>query len=304
MAISFEALSDTAQSIVSNQSQSTKVDKPAEVTEAVTETPPKTEPKVDNSKSFGALARRETQVVRQTQELKAKEQALADKEKRLTEFESAKADGNYTKALELIGLSYEQLTQLMLTGDKKTPDMIAREAAEIRIKEWQDAQAKRDVEQAEKLKAQEQENLKATIEEFKAEVSSFVDANEKDYELLKFNEEDGSKDLVLATIEVHWQNQKKLFDESKGAAPKVMDTKTACDLVEKFYKDKETRLLELRKSKSAASKADPNEAPKLENTAPSRTPTINNNLTSSAPSLLPAKTEQDRINRALAALSR
>ncbi len=289
-----------------------KVDTKPEVPSADPNAPP---PQKDASR-FAALAKKEKGLVLKTNDLKMKEAKVAEKENaliqrevKLTEFENLKRDfaTNPLKALEYLGISYKELTDYILQGEKPTPELVAKSvdsklsAWEKRLEDKEKAaeEAQRKAAEAAKLSA-EQEHTQAW-QEWTGQIVEFVKSNPDKYELINLNE---AAHLVVATIQEHYE---KSVAESRlnGQKPKVLSHEAAADLVEKFLEDRVKANQAAKKFQTqpaAKGTPDPKQVEKPSKEAPQRT--LTNTMTSSAPSLLPAKTERERIERAMAALSK
>ena len=238
---------------------------------------------VPGSDRFAALAKKERALQKQAAELKAQQVKVA-------EYEQVRqqAASNPIKLLESLGLSYEQITQFMLNGQRPTPEL------EIQSVKQQLEQLKQDqVAKEEAAKKSEQERARTeyqrTLSEFSQEVTDYVKANAEKYELTSMYQ---GESIVQATIEQHYNQTKK-----------IMSIEQASDLVEKYFEDQVTAAQQTKKFQAKQTPKEGTSQPKRESVSKQTTPTISNELTSSAPSLLPAKTEQDRLQRAMAALS-
>lgn len=278
--ISVEKAPSSPSTQVTNQSNG-----PKSLEEAIKPASPvKEAPKPPGGDRFAALAKKERALQKQMSEIKAAQAKMSDWEKARTE-----ATTNPIKALEMLGLSYEQITQFMLNGNKVTPELeiqaVKKQIADMKVEQENKVKAELEASQN-KAKAEYQR----TLSEFNQEVGDFVKQHSGDYELTAMYQGEA---IISATIEQHYTNTKK-----------ILSIKDAADLVEKYFED---QVAAAQKTKKFQAKQTPKEEkgqPKRESVSKQSTPTISNELTSSAPSLLPAKTEQDRINRAMAALEK
>lgn len=249
---------------------------------------------------FAALARKERQLVQEREKFKmeqaqreaqwtAKEAEYAKREEKLKAFESIK---NPVEALAYLGYSYEEATRTVLNNNKPTAEMeIERLRKELEAKDKAREEAERE-RQAQTLKEQE-ERAKKTIETWKSEVNSFIDSHSKEYELVSVNQ---ANDVVIATIEEHFRTTGKILSNTE-----------ACDLVEKYLEDQLQKNVATQKWKAKVQpqpKEETQSQSKPAQSAQSQPKTLTNQMSSVAPSFLPAKTEQDRIQRALAALNK
>lgn len=238
-------------------------------------------PKPPGGDRFAALAKKERALQAQMQQLKAAQAKQA-------EYESARAQAasNPIKALESLGLSYEQITQFMLNGNKVTPELELK-GVKDEIAAFKAEQLKREEDAKTAQEKRAKAEYQATLSEFNQEVADFISTNAETYELTSLFE---GQAIVSATIEQHFAQTKK-----------ILSIKEASELVEKYFED---QVNVAQKAKKFQAKQQPKEEsqPRREQSSKTAAPTISNELTSSAPSMLPAKTEQDRLRRAMAAL--
>lgn len=245
------------------------------------------DPKV--SSRFAALSRKERSIVQRQQDLASKEALLAAREAKVAEFETQWAS-DPTKAAESRGLTYTDWTTRVLNDGKVTPEQqvlsVKAELDKFR-QEQADKEAARIVEEKNALQAQND----AVIQEFRNEVANHIKTNSETYELINLH---NANDLVLATIEQYFSQHQKILGNTE-----------ACDLVEQYLEEQVIKSTETKKFKAKAIPQPVKEDPKpAEKTTPKQPTTLTNNMTSSAPSFLPAHTENERIKRALAALDR
>lgn len=251
---------------------------------------PKEDPKV--SSHFASLSRKERKLVQEQQSLnqreaaiKAREEAIAAKE---AEFNSEWEKDPISAATKR-GLTYERWIDRVLNDGKPTAvdqasSTVKEEMAKLR-KELADKEAKR-AEEAQK--AAEAENAKI-IDEYKAEISEFVKTNAEKYELTALHKVDS---LVYDTIAQYHAQTKKILSIAE-----------ACDLVEAYLEEQVMASVNTKKVKAKVA-PQPKEEPKSPKEPASQSKTLNNNMTSNAPSFLPAQTEEERLKRAMAALDR
>lgn len=240
------------------------------------------------SPRFGALAKKERGLVKLRQEVASERQAI---EKRLAEIEEREKKlsdkpKNPIEALQRYGFTYEEATNFLLNGEKATPE------SEIKsVKEQLDAFRKEQAEKEERAAAEAKKQAEAAeaqaIEGFKKQISDFIAGNSEKYELIHMT---GQAELVFDTIEAH-------FNETK----RVMSITEASEAVENYLINEAKRITAAKKLQAQAEKGVGGEA--KPQTKPA-SPTLSNHVTaSSAPSFLPAKSEQERLQRALAALN-
>ena len=251
---------------------------------------PKEDPKPEAKKEdpislkFAALAKKERMIVKRDLEIKAREKALEERQKALEE-EDAAWQADPLKALERKNLSYQKLTERVLNEGKETPEEIAARVAREENKRFRE-------EEAQKMKAKAEEEMKALqaeqdrkIAEFRKEVTEFVKANESDYEYVNLFQ---AHDYVPQVIEEYFAEHKK-----------VLSNKEAAEQVEKYLEDfVETKV---KASKKFTAKTVVAEKPTTE-TKSTVTPqrTITNKMTPSAPIASRPMSREERIKRALA----
>jgi hypothetical protein len=272
---------------------------PVTTTEAASQPLPTTDqPKVETkteppkpiekeSSRFAALARKEKTLVKRQMEAKQAEEKIAQMYAEVQKWESAKktAKTSPIEALKMLGISYEDVTNYMLNGEKPTPELeIKSELDNIKAEILAEKEERRRVIEEQKKEAEEE--AQRAIEEFNEEIKTFLKDNSNVYELIALNE---ASDLVLQVIEQHFAETKKILSKQEAA-----------DMVEKYLEDQITKSAATNKMKAKLTPAQKEEEKKSES-VPSKT--LNNEYTSSSPNLyLSAKTENQRIQRALAAL--
>jgi len=142
-----------------------------------------------------------------------------------------------------------------------------------------------------------QQKHQEALETFRSDAQEFVKSHSDEYELINLYNQ---APLVISTIEQHFE-----ATSQDGKPGKVLSFKEACDLVEKYL---ENEAMKAMSTKRLSAKGTPQ--PKVEPPAggkqetPAQQRTLTNTMSSSAPSLLPPKTEQERMERAMAALTR
>ncbi len=273
-------------------------------------TPPKAEtpPKDDMSSKFAALAKREKAIVRQQQEYKAREAAMAEREAKIAAREAKIQeadklwDEDIWKSLEARGLDYNKLTKKFMEGDTKAPketlsaeQQVAKALADFQKKQDdKDAEQKAEQEKQQKAaEAKQQAELQAAYEKFKSDIKTHIQADEAAYELINLYDQ---SDLVVDTIQQHFENTQEVDEQGFiTKSGKVLSVKEASDMVEKYLEEEAQKALKSKKlgaKPTAPETKEKKDAPK----------TLHNQLTPTTSSTLPAKTEADRIKRALSKL--
>jgi hypothetical protein len=249
----------------------------------------------EGSNRFAFLAKKEAAIVRQRHELKAQMEALASQrsevEKLRAEIEQVKGRkasyrSNPLAALEDAGLSYKELTDFILNNNTVSTESQIK-ALQDKISEVENARQRDHQEREEAAKRQAAEREVAVISEFKNEISNFISSKKDEYELTNLYD---SSDLVYDTVEAYFEKTNK-----------VLSIPEACQLVETYLEKQVEKSLQTKKLGSRFQK--PAEQP-IENKDPSapRRTLSNQNYTSSTPSMVSPKVENDRMSRALAAL--
>lgn len=260
--------------------------KPAEQAQAASPEPKKE----SDAARFAALAKREREAFKAQQEAKAlREQIKAE----LAQVEAWKAAQGLAKTnplafLEQQGLTYEQLTQLMLSGGQDSPAAAAKaveqrldakiQSIEAREQAAKDAQAARQAEES-----------RRTIETHEREAVEFVTGAADKYELTNML---GMQEEVPKLIRLAYQKAVKA-----GETPKVMTFEEAADLVEKHL---EAQAVKVQKAKKFQAKEAPKSAPQGEKRSVESAGTLTNDLTvSTSGPPIRYLSEQERVDNAL-----
>lgn len=186
------------------------------------------------------LIRREQAAVAREQAAKAKEAEIQAHLSRIKEFESVKE--NPKRALELLGLDYDQLTQSLLNDGNLPPEVQIKKVEDKfeAFKREQELEKERLQKEADK-KAEEQ--LTKTIENFKSEINSYISDNKSRYEFIEF---EGQQELVFEVVDEHY---KRTTDPETGVG-KVLSIAEAADKVEAYLEKKYEKAKALEKTKT------------------------------------------------------
>lgn len=253
---------------------------------------PKEAPQVESkAKHFAALAKKERMLVKEKEAIRAERARIEQERAEIRELmqKFGQKPSSPKEALERYGFSYRDATEYELNDNQPTAEQVAKQAQEEvrRLREENEARDRRNAELAAKQAEQEKAQL---VNEFREEIKEFAQEKSEDYELINFHD---AYDVVYETIDAHFRKTGKLLSIPEGA-----------NMVEKFL---EKRMGELQATKKFAKtrQGDPSEPEngfsRQPQTAQKRT--LDNNLTSSTPTLVKSsKVEDDRIRRALAAL--
>lgn len=260
------------------------------------------------SSKIDILIKREREALARERLAKQKESELEDKLKMVQAFDSVKSDPK--KALELLGLSYDQITQAFLNDGQLPPDVQYKKLEE-KFDSFKSAQAqadqKRQEEAVQRAKAQEEQ----AIGSFKSEINQYLDDNKERYELINF---EAGQELVYEVIDEHYNRTLKahmkelaeLGEDTNKAVGKVLNIQEAADKVELYMEQKYQRAKDLNKTKTlwgAVPQGLVKDAAKAETQKPTLKPnTLTNNL-SAAQSQVPRKTpvsDDERVAKAVA----
>ena len=250
----------------------------------------------EGANRFAFLAKKEAAIVRQRHELRAQMEAMtsqrSEMEKLRAEIDEVKGRkasyrSNPLAALEDAGLSYKELTDFILNNNTVSTESQIK-ALQDKISEVENARQRDHQEREEHSKRQAAEREVQVIAEFKNEISNFISSKKDDYELTNLYE---SSDLVYDTVEAYFEKTSK-----------VLSIPEACQLVETYLEKQVEKSLQTKKLGSRFQKPAEESIAKSDPQAPRRT--LNNqNYTSSTPSMVSPKVENDRMTRALAALN-
>jgi hypothetical protein len=238
-------------------------------------------PKADDrvSSKMEVLIRREQAALQS--ERRAKEQLTQSQTmlEKIKEFESAKA--NPKKALELLGLNYDELTKSLL-ADGTIPPEVEIKKLKDEFGAYKQTQEEAERKRLEDLKKQALDQETQAVTNFKSEINTYINDNASRYELTIF---DGHIDEVFDLIDKH-------FDRSG----KVMKIAEAADKIEEFYEKREVERKKLAKIQSlwgAVPKGTLAQAVKQEKTPSQKPETLTNNM-SATPSKLGSRPSEDR----------
>jgi DNA repair exonuclease SbcCD ATPase subunit len=264
----------------------------APATPAVEAAPP---PKDPFAEKIELLSKKERSIYRERQRVEQERQQLAQERAEYEKFKALRSEAKQRPLdyLKEAGLSYDDLTQHLLNGGttEKSEVEQLREQFEALRKE-------RDSEKQELTKQQQMARAQAetqAIDEFKTEIGQFIEQNKATYELSSLR--DATEDIFTTINDAYvirlneWSRSGRV-----GRPPGPMAIKEAADIVEDFYEKEVLRLTESQKLKAKL-------MPQPEGQPKQASKTLTNNMASTAASVVPAKTDNDRMQRALAKLS-
>ncbi len=279
--------------------------KPLDVAQPVAPDSDKVSPKLQMLMKRERVAiEREKSAKAKEAEIEGKAKAFSEREARLQEFESLKST-NPKKALELLGLSYQELTEIILNDGNVTPDIQVKRV-EDKFNSYVKTQEEALRRQEEEAKSINERRQLETISKFKGEIGSYLKEHSDRYELIEFEQ---SQDLVYEVVDEHYDRTWKAAQakaEEEGLDPdsvvgEVLTIAQAADKVEQHLEQKYDKARNLNKVKAFLGQRPekPVDTKQIQKSQPPRT--LNNQL-SATPSL-PRKapiTDDERIARAIA----
>lgn len=249
----------------------------------------KEEPKEQESKRFALLAKKEKVLYSKSQEIKQREENLNQKLNAVENFEKFKRQvkDNPMLALEELGVTYNQITDYVLQG--KMPNKTEFEITELReeINALRREREDRDKKEEASRKSAAQVNVKETIDAFHQEIGDYISSHTDKYELASIYKQQ-AVNLAYQKVEDHFIKTKR-----------VLSHEEALGLVEAEMEKEAERVMSAKKFQA---RVQPQPLKEERKPQPGSQQTLSNQMTSSAPSFLPAKTEHDRMKRAFAAL--
>ncbi len=235
------------------------------------------------SPKIEALMKRERRIQQEAMRTRQEREALAREKLELDGLKRMRDEmkRNPAKALEYGGVSYKQITDSILKGNgEATPEL---QVAAIRddIKALREERENEKVEQQRSQRTAAQRELQQVQADYMEDIKEFGINNPDTYELTNLN---GGHNLVYQVIDNHYRQ-----------TGKVMSIKQGYDILEQAMEAQIEKNLQSKKWKSRGAI----KASDTPNRSASDTRTLTNNMTSSAPSFLPAKSEEERMKRAM-----
>ncbi len=279
---------------------------PVEATEdtedatAVPEATTPTETASSRAARFAALARKEAEIHRARQQLKAERAAIeAQAQQSTASLDSIRdqARKDPLAVLAQLGLSYEGLTDHVLSGGTAPAVAAKDDVATIREELAQLREEQRTALERAERAAQERLNQsqEAVIHNFRREATEFVAANAEKYELTAAKNQGH---LVSKAVEDHFMSTGQLLPLT-----------TAADLVEKWLESEldalaATRKFQARVAAQGQRQQNQGTKPSVNPPAAKRPATLSNAFTASATSAASPRPRSDmeRIQAALARL--
>lgn len=269
------------------QDQATKVEVVTEAVAATSEVSKEAAKptKALDSVRFAAIAKQEAKLQAERERIKAERESLAPLQEQIKAHEEARkaAFSNPLKALEGLGITFEQLTDFVLNGEKPTAELQVSEV-DRKLNEFRKEQ------DAEKQKALQEEKSKIEAEQskvladYKQELYEYIDSNKTKYELIHtFNEQDQVYQLVAAYAEQH---------------QKVLSHQEAADLIEQELEKQVEKANSTSKFKAKAQPQQPTQADIKRQIPANSNRTISNQLTATAGSKPIKLSGEDQIKAA------
>ena len=242
-------------------------------------------------------------------EIEARIREIEEKNKKITEFESVKQ--NPKKALEVLGLSYDDLTKAILNDGELTPDIQVKKL-EDRINEQEKAFQVEKERLAQEAKAKAEAEYERRTQAFKSEISQYVKDNAKRYEITLF---EGQEEEIYKLIDLNYEKTRDEMakqlelegKDPKDASGKVMSIKEAADKIEEYLEKREMDRKKLDKVKAMwgnlpkeVQERVKQEAKKVESQKPAQTLTNQMSATPTASDVKKPITDEERIRRAVA----
>lgn len=207
-------------------------------------TPPvAAKPEEDSKKITARLAlatRKENELKRREIELAKKEEEAKGRSAKYQSEEEARkaAKANPLKFMEDFGLTYDELTQFVLSGKPTEKSALEVQQDEIKAlkaqiqKDKEDAQAKDDKRQ--------QDYIDRSIADYKTKLSGYIDSNPVEFELILANGQ-AAKDAIWDVIKAH-------HDETG----ETLDGAVAAKMVEDFYLEESRKYVSTKKVRALA----------------------------------------------------
>lgn len=244
---------------------------------------------------YAMLAKKEANIVRQQRELKAQKEELSKQKSTGPNYDDIRIKAQ-TDPLgvikELLGISYEDLTKVVLADGKPVPDLeIKRLKQELeQFKTSLSDQAKKNAEDAKTQAETEKERL---VTSFYADSQKYVTSRPDDYPLTI---ETSSADTVPRLIQEHYEYTKK------QGKPYLMGVEEAAALWEKHLEELTEKASKKLEAKRAARAPVTPEAPKPIETKSAQTRSLSELTASTQPEQKSRLTEAEIFRRAKAAM--
>lgn len=284
-------LQDRVEPSSSSSAESSPVDPPQKQQQDETKKEPSDPAR---QQRFSVLARKEAQLNRERERLKAERAAIEQEAKLASEFEmkKVKAKLNPIEALKDLGLTYEEITEFVMNDNQPTVSaevQAVRDELEKFRQEQEEARLEAERITAQKLEAEQQR----VIDSFRNQAISYINQNASNFEFTIAN---GAEDFVPEIIEKHFLETGEL-----------LSIDTAAKIVEDHFEGIAERVAKAEKFKAKTASASAQQPAASASQAFAqqikRPATLTNAMTASVSAPQPGtRSQQDRIRAALARL--
>lgn len=260
----------------------------------VPEAPPQAPPQELASPKLAALAKKEAQQRRQMMQYKREAEAYKREIEGARQIRSQYEEFQRTvqtdpsRALGMIGMDYNKLTDYMINGGKFSPETKIQEL-DSKLQSFEQRQL-----EAEKLHAQrqvqaQQAQLNEALSDFKEEISLETQRNASQYPLINHY---GAQDAIYKKIEDAFYKENKVLDIDEAAKLVEADIEAEID-------GALTKVDKLKNKYSTGGTPKMAESNKIAPQFSEQTKTLTNQMMANSASLLPPASERDRLMRAL-----
>ncbi len=246
-----------------------------------------------DSDRFAHLAKKEAAIQKEREALKAEREANAAEKARYEEvgakyrsFEEMRVKDPIA-AMKLAGFTDTDIFNFYAKAQedakaKDTPEAKAVAAAEAKIKEFEDRQAKAQ-------EAQRAESDAGVIKRYQSHISRVVTGDKDKFEFCNFNGP-VAESLIYDTVVAHFEATK----DPKTGQGEVLSPQEAAEMVEKYYEDQDKAMSALKKRGGKVETAPPEPPPAI----PPASKTLTNKVTPTVASSIPkAETREQKRER-------
>jgi hypothetical protein len=224
---------------------------------------------------FAVLSKREKELQRKMQELKA-----AQENEDYKSFMTAKQSRNPIQALQALGMSFQDAAQFVL-NDQKHPEP----TVEDQIKELKAQISRQEEERVLREEQEKQDYIQRTIDNHKRDIASYIKTNSDKYELIAAND---AQETVFEVIEEYYNKFNK-----------IMSIEEASSKVEDWLTDRARSLFKLKKFQPVHSdeQVQPQAAPQARPQPTEIRPKIGMTLTNSGVTAQPGQGNLGSLSR-------
>jgi len=263
------------------------------------------ESNVDFSKKFAALSRKEKEFRLEREQYEAEKSEYQALKEEMEAYKAEKASKeskpelpleyrlkrNPLETLQELGIGYDVLTDLAINDGKMNPEMQMKLMQEDLDKRYEDKYGSKLQELQAKIDAKEQAEEEArvnnAVDDFNNQISSFVNENLEEYELISATKSEG---LIYDVIEEHYKDTER-----------ILDIKEAADAVESHLLEETQKLSKLKKLSGFGKEAKAEIKPEDLFESPT---TLSNVQSASTPKLSERKLSNEESKAAAASLIR